>query len=79
MLFVVVVFFIYFSQSIRRNPLEIYPWMPPRMDSKGTVLTCYVCGLASRSHYVVVVVFFLDINKCHPVSELLFERASRLE
>lgn len=48
--------------------------------SKGTVLTCYVCGLASRSHYVVVVfLYFLDINKCHPVSELLFERAGRVE
>lgn len=46
------------------------------MYSKGTVLTCYVCCLCSRSHYVVD--FFLDINKCHPVSELLFERAGRV-
>lgn len=49
----------------------------PHVYSKGTVLTCYVCGLGSRSHYVVD--FFLDINKCHSVSELLFERAGRVE
>lgn len=49
------------------------------MYSKGTVLTCYVCGLGSRSHYVVVVVvFFLDVNKCHSVSELLFERSGSI-
>lgn len=42
------------------------------------VLTCYVCCLGSRSHYVVVVVFFLDVNKCHSVSELLSERAGRV-
>lgn len=41
------------------------------------VLTCYVCGLGSRSHYVVFF-YFLDVNKCHSVSELLSKRAGRV-